>query len=154
MTQTKIFTISGFKKFQKELEDLKTSQRQKIIKQIQRAQEHGDLTENAEYADAKDTLRILEDKIEKMEGTIKNAKVADENHKDTSKVSIGSTVKLTCGKKKRVLTIVGAHEADPAQGKISNESPIGQALLGKRKDDRVQIKIPTGTLDCKILEIE
>ncbi len=133
----------GLQKLREELEEMVTVKRPEIAQRIHDAKEHGDLTENAEYEDAKNEQAFVEGRIQTLEVLIKNATIIDENH-STDFVVIGSTVKLKGDHGTETYTIVGSAEADPSQGKISNESPVGRALLGKKKGDKVVVQVPAG----------
>lgn len=144
-------TKEGLTELRDQLTDLKTVRRREIAEAIHAAKEQGDLSENAEYQHAKDEQRRIEEKIADLETTIKHARII--TAADTTQVSVGNTVTLKFDGKKKTYTIVGSNEADPLQGRISNESPIGQALLNKKKGDSVSIPTPIGEKDCKIIDI-
>ncbi|MBI3255937.1 MAG: transcription elongation factor GreA [Candidatus Andersenbacteria bacterium] len=144
-------TREGLIELQEKLHGLKTVRRREIAEAIHTAKEQGDLSENAEYASAKEEQNRIESEIAELETTIKSAEVITKA--DTGTVSIGNTVTLDCDGKEKVYRIVGSNEADPLQGKISNESPMGQALLGKGKGEKVSIPTPTGAKDCKVKKI-
>lgn len=144
----------GLEKAKQELENLKSIERPEIIERIARARELGDLSENAEYHDARERQSFIEGKIQELESLIKNAMVI-EAHTKSSTVGVGSTVHATCdnGQKMKYM-IVGHSEADPASGKISNDSPLGMAFIGKAVGHEFEINIPAGKLKCKIDAIE
>lgn len=144
-------TKEGLTELQDKLHQLKTVRRREIAEAIQTAKEQGDLSENAEYATAKEEQTKIEHEIAELEATLKNAQVI--RKANNGKVSIGSTVKLDCEGQKREYRIVGVTEADPLSGKISNESPMGEALIGTKKGDRVSIPTPAGNKDCKVMDI-
>jgi transcription elongation factor GreA len=144
-------TKEGLTELRAELHDLKTKTRREIAEAIHAAKEQGDLSENAEYQQAKDEQRRIEEKIAELETTIKHARII--TSATTSEVSIGNTVTLKFDGQKKTYQIVGSNEADPRQGRISNESPIGRALLHKKKGDTVSIPTPVGEKDCKVIEI-
>ena len=144
-------TKEGLAELQEKLVTLKTARRREIAEAIHTAKEQGDLSENAEYSSAKDEQNRIEQEIAEIETTIKNAEVIKKA--DTNSVSIGNTVTLSCAGKERVYRIVGSNEADPLEGKISNESPMGQALLGLQKDAQVSIPTPAGNKECVIKDI-
>lgn len=145
-------TKEGLTELQDKLHQLKTVRRREIAEAIQTAKEQGDLSENAEYASAKEEQTKIEQEIAELEVTLKHAQVIK---KPTSgKVSIGSTVKLDCDGQKREYRIVGSNEADPLAGKISNESPMGEALLGAKKGEQISIPTPAGNKDCKVIDIK
>ncbi len=139
---------------QKELEELKTTKRQEISKKIEDAKKFGDLSENAEYMEAKEAQELNERKIAEMEALIKNA-VLIKKTKDTGEVQVGSTIEVqTDSGKKREFSIVGSAEADPASGKVSNQSPIGSAFLGRKEGETVEVQTPGGVTKYKILSIK
>ncbi|MEK6721536.1 MAG: transcription elongation factor GreA [Chloroflexota bacterium] len=133
----------GLKKLREELEEMVTAKRTEVAQRIHDAKEHGDLSENAEYEDAKNEQAFVEGRIQTLEALIKNATLIDEHH-STDFVQIGSTVKVKSDDGTETYTIVGSAEADPAQGKISNESPVGRSLLGRKKGDRIVVTVPAG----------
>lgn len=145
-------TKEGYEDLQTKLQELKTTRRREVAEAIHTAKEQGDLSENAEYVSAKEEQRRLEEEISELESTLKHATLIKKS--SNGNVSVGSTVKLDCDGKERVYMIVGSSEADPLEGKISNESPMGQALLGKAKGEQVSIPTPAGERDCKIKSIE
>lgn len=139
-----VLTPEGKKKLEEELEYLETTKRAEVGERIKVAREFGDISENSEYDDAKNEQAWMESRILEITDILSNAVVADAP-KRSSKVTIGSTVTLlTPQGKERVLTIVGSAEADPENGKISNESPVGAAIIGRKKDDTVVTEGPTG----------
>lgn len=148
----RIVTKEGLKKLQDELEDRKTRLRQEIAQAIKEAKEQGDLSENAEYSEAKHQQNENESRIAELEMQIKDSVVADTNG-GTSTVQVGSRVKVKTGSMEMQFTIVGSNEADPSQGKISNESPIGKAFLGHAKDDKVEVETPSGKMTYAIMEV-
>jgi len=145
-------TKEGFKELQDKLHELKTVRRREIAEAIHTAKEQGDLSENAEYVNAKEEQRRIETKIADLETTIKHAQVIKKA--DTDEVSVGNLVKLNCNGSEISYRIVGSNEADPLASKISNESPMGQALMGCKKGEKVSIPTPAGDKDCEIIEIE
>jgi transcription elongation factor GreA len=147
-------TRDGLEKIKQELEQLINVERKKIARRIQEAKELGDLSENAEYSSAKEDQAFLEMKIAELENTIKLAEVIDTSGQPTGIINVGSRVKFSDenGKVKEYV-IVGSREADPSQGRISNESPIGRAFLGKKKGEIVEFNAPKGIVKFKILEI-
>ena len=142
----------GLQKLRAELEEMTNVRRPEIADRIHDAKEHGDLTENAEYEDAKNEQAFVEGRIQTLEALIKNAVLIDENH-STDHVQIGSTVKVSGPDGSQSFTIVGSTEAKPAEGRISNESPVGRALLGRKKGESVTVSVPAGDLDYKIVSI-
>ncbi|MEA1936642.1 MAG: transcription elongation factor GreA [Patescibacteria group bacterium] len=147
-------TAEGLEKLKEELSYLKITKRQEIAKRIQVAKELGDLSENAEYSEAKEQQALNETKIAEMEKTLKNAEMIDDRHSRSNLVQIGSTIKVKNGKAERVLTIVGSNEADPAEGKISNESPLAISFLGHKAGDSVKVETPKGEVEYEIVEVK
>ena len=150
-----LLTYEGLKKLEAELQDLKVVQRKEIAQKIKEAREQGDLSENAEYDAAKDEQRDIEARIEELEKILKNAEVVVEEEADLDKVSIGCSVKiLDCEFDEELeYKIVGSTEANSLKGKISNESPVGKALLGKQVGDTVTVETPAGEFSYKVLSI-
>ncbi len=130
---------------QVELHDLKTVKRREVADRIEVAKALGDLSENAEYHEAKDAMIMLETRIFELDELLKNARVIDEGATSDGVVRVGSGVEVEVNGRQRTFQIVGSNEADPANGKISNESPIGSALIGARKGDKVSVSTPAGT---------
>ena len=155
MEKKNILTYEGLKKLEDELEDLKVVKRKEVSQKIKEAREQGDLSENAEYDAAKDEQRDIETRIEEIEKILKNSEVVLEEEADSDKVSIGCMVKiLDCEYDEELeYKIVGSTEAISLKGKISNESPVGRALIGKAVGDSVTIETQVGELTYKILEI-
>ena len=155
MEKKNILTYEGLKKLEDELEDLKVVKRKEVAAKIKEAREQGDLSENAEYDAAKDEQRDIETRIEEIEKILKNSEVVLEEEADSDKVSIGCMVKiLDCEYDEELeYKIVGSTEANSLKGKISNESPVGRALIGKAVGDSVTIETQVGELTYKILEI-
>ena len=142
----------GLEKLRTELDEMVSVKRPEVANRIHDAKEHGDLSENAEYEDAKNEQAFVEGRIQTLEALIKNATIIDENH-STDHVQIGSTVAVESPDGKERFTIVGSAEAKPAEGRISNESPVGRALLGKKKGEKVVVKVPAGDFTYKITSI-
>jgi transcription elongation factor GreA len=142
----------GLDKLREELNEMVTVRRAEVAARIQEAKEHGDITENAEYEDAKNEQAFVEGRIQTLSALIKNAVIIDE-HASTAFVGIGSTVDVESEDGKETFRIVGSAEANPAEGRISNESPVGRALLGHRKGDKVQVSVPAGSWTYKIVGI-
>lgn len=154
MSQETLLTIEGLKELEAELEQLKTEGRKEAAEKIKVARSFGDLSENAEYDEAMSDQAKLEARISEIEYIIKNSRVLDVDTLGTENVHIGSTVKIVDKKKKEyTYTIVGFAQADPAVGKISDESPVGKALIGHEVGDKVVVEVPSGTLQFKITEI-
>ncbi|PIU02029.1 transcription elongation factor GreA [bacterium (Candidatus Torokbacteria) CG09_land_8_20_14_0_10_42_11] len=148
----KYLTAEGLEKLKEKLVHLKTVKRREIAERIKTAKELGDLSENAEYQDAKDEQAFNEGEVFEIGRTIKNAVVIGKNTQ-MNIVEVGNTIKVKNGASEKEFTIVGSNEADPTSGMISNESPIGQALLGKKRGDEVEVATPGGKIKYKILEI-
>ena len=155
-TKKNILTYEGLKRYEEELQDLKVVKRREVAQKIKEAREQGDLSENAEYDAAKDEQRDIEARIEELEKILKNAEVVDEDEVDLEKINIGCKVKILdmeyneeCEYK-----IVGSTEANSLKGKISNESPVGKALIGKRQGDVITVETPAGSFQYKVLEIQ
>ena len=150
-----ILTSKGMQALEDELQDLKVVKRKEIAQKIKEAREQGDLSENAEYDAAKDEQRFMEARIEELEKIIKNAEVIDESAYDKDTVSIGSTIKFYDEEFDEELEyrIVGSTESDILKGLISNESPLGKALIGAKVGETVQVESPDGFSRYKILEI-
>lgn len=153
-TKKNFVTEDGLKKMQDELDMLKTSKRKEIAERIADAKELGDLSENAEYIEAKEEQGFVESRIIELEQMLKNIEVIA-HRKNTHTVQIGSTVEVKNleTKAKMKYTIVGSSEADPSSAKISNESPFGQAFLGKTTGDTAVVKTPSGEIQFEILSI-
>ena len=157
MSQTKknIMTYEGIKKLEEELEYLKTVRRKEITEKIKVALGYGDLSEISEYDEAKNDQAFNEGRIIQLENMLKNAVVVDDSEIPTDKVSVGSIVKVMDYEfdEEVEYAIVGSAEADPMNFKISNESPVGSALLGKKVGDVVEVTVPSGVSKFEILEI-
>ena len=157
MSQAKkfIMTYEGVKKLEEELEYLKTVKRKEITEKIKVALGYGDLSENSEYDEAKNDQAFTEGRIIQLENMLKNAVVVDESEIPKDKVSVGSIVKVMDYEfdEEVEYTIVGSAEADPMNFKISNESPVGSALLGKKVGDVVEVAVPSGVIKFEVLEI-
>ena len=150
-----LLTEEGYKKMEAELEKLKTETRTEIAERIKVALGFGDLSENSEYDEAKNAQAENEDKIAELEAKLRFAKIIDDSEIDTKKVQVGNTVKVLDMEfdEEVEYTIVGTTEADITQNKISNESPIGSALLGAKKNQVVEVQVPAGVSKYKILSI-
>lgn len=155
MTEIKYYTQEGLDKLQEELQKLISVERPSISKQIAEARDKGDLSENAEYAAAKEAQSMLELKISKLQDMISNARLLDESKLDSTKILIFSTVKLKNTQNDSVViyTLVPENEANVKLGKISVNSPISKGLLGKSIGDKVEITVPAGTVAFEIIEI-
>ena len=151
-----ILTYAGLKQYEDELHNLKVVKRKEVAQKIKEAREQGDLSENAEYDAAKDEQRDIELRIEELEKLLKNAEVVVEEEIDLEKINIGCKVKVyeIDEEEEMEFRIVGSTEANSLQNKISNESPVGQALLGKKVGDVVDVETQVGVIQYKILEIQ
>ena len=152
----KLLTYAGLKALEEELENLKVVKRKEVAAKIKEAREQGDLSENAEYDAAKDEQRDIEARIEEIEKILKNAEVVVEDDVDSDKINVGCTVKLYDEEFEEEIEykIVGSTEANSLQGKISNESPVGKALIGAHTGDVVEVEMPAGIMKYKVLEIQ
>jgi len=146
-------TKSGLEKLQEELEYLKKVKMPEIVERIARAKELSDLSENAEYQDAKDEQGFVAGRIVELENLIHKSQLI-QNNENKGVVNIGSTISVRCGEQSYQYTIVGSNEADPSKGLISNESPIGRAFLGCKIGDKVTVRVPKGDMECEVLEIK
>ncbi|NLL81638.1 MAG: transcription elongation factor GreA [Tissierellia bacterium] len=156
MAEKDVFlTVQGLEKLEKELENLKTIQRREVADKIKVALSFGDISENSEYDQAKNEQAQLEERIIKLENTLRNAKIIDEDDISTDVVSVGSKVEVLDVEydEKMKYIIVGSAEADPFEGKISNQSPVGNALIGGKTGDEVDVHVPDGIIKYKILSI-
>jgi transcription elongation factor GreA len=151
-----ILTPEGYEKLKQEIEVLSNDRRREVADRIRVAREFGDITENAEYDDAKNEQAMLEHKIAQLEDRLVNARVIRSGDVDLSVVSVGAKVRLrdVDANKTVEYTIVGSAEADPAESKLSNESPVGRAIIGKKKGETVEVTAPRGSLKYKILDIK
>jgi transcription elongation factor GreA len=151
-----ILTPEGYEKLKHEIEHLSTVKRREVAERIRVAREFGDIQENAEYDDAKNEQMLLEHRIATLEDRLRNARVIDVGDITTDVVSVGSHVRLrdVDARKTFEYTIVGSAEANPAENKLSNESPVGKALIGRKKGETVEVTAPRGALKFKILEIK
>jgi transcription elongation factor GreA len=152
----KLLTYAGLKKLEDELHDLKVNKRKEVAGKIKEAREQGDLSENAEYDAAKDEQRDIEARIEEIEKILKNAEVVVEDEVDVGKINVGCTVKVfdVEFEEEMEFKIVGSSEANSLQGKISNESPVGRALIGRRVGDKVSVETQAGIVEYEVLEIQ
>lgn len=147
-----VLTAEGLSKLQNELDELKAVHRKEVNDRIRAAKEYGDLSENAEYEDAKQEQAFIEGRILKLEGMIRNARLIDESDYSADEVHLGATVKVKDVKNSGSyeFNIVGSAEADPANQRISNESPLGRALLGHKKGDTVDVSTPRGVVKYRV----
>ncbi len=151
-----ILTPEGFKKLKAEIEYLSSAKRREVADRIRIAREFGDIAENAEYDDAKNEQALLEHRIAVLEERLRAARVIEKKEISKDVVSIGSHVKLRDMDAKQTVEyhIVGSAEANPAEYKLSNESPVGKAIIGKKKGEVVEVSAPRGALKFKIMEIK
>ena len=151
-----ILTPEGYEKLKAEIEHLSTDKRREVADRIRVARQFGDISENAEYDDAKNEQAMLEHKIALLEERLVNARVIETDDVDLSVVSIGAKVRLrdVDANKTVEYIIVGSAEANPAESKLSNESPVGKAIIGHKKGETVEVSAPRGSLKFKILDIK
>ena len=156
MDKKNILTYEGLKKLEDELENLKVVRRKEVSQKIKEAREQGDLSENAEYDAAKDAQRDIEARIEQIEKILKNAEVVVEDEVDLDKISVGCVVKVLDVEydEEEEFKLVGSSEANSLNGKISNESPVGKALIGARVGDTIKVETQAGEIEYKVLEIQ
>ena len=150
-----ILTYEGLKRYEEELHDLKVYKRKEVAQKIKEAREQGDLSENAEYDAAKDEQRDIEARITELENILKNVEVVVEDEVSSDKINIGCTVRILDleYKEEETYKIVGSTEANSLKGKISNESPVGRALIGSQVGDTVSVETPGGLVQYDVLEI-
>ena len=156
MAQEIKMSASGLKAMQDELEYLKTVRRKELAEEIKEARSHGDLSENSEYDEAKNTQGLVENRITELEQMVKNAVIIDESELSVDNVSVGThvSIKMTGDDEAEEYDIVGRTEADPLNGKISDESPVGHALLGKAVGEKAEVLLPSGaTVEYEVLAI-
>ena len=155
-SQEVFLTAEGFKKLEEKLENLKTVRRKEVAARIKQAIDFGDLSENSEYDDAKNEQAFIEGSIVELEDKLAHAKIIEEEESGAKKVSMGCTVVLEDVEygENMVYSIVGSMEADPMENKISNESPVGEAILGKTVGSVVDVEAPVGTIQYKIIDIK
>ncbi len=149
--QTQYMTLEKLEELKVELQNLKLKELPKIAKRIDDARQMGDLSENAEYHQAREDMAWMQSRVKEIEAILDNAEIITTG--GTATVELGSFIIVKVNNEKREYTIVGAQEADPASGRISNESPLGNAFLGRKKGDRVDIKLPSGVQEYKIIEV-
>jgi transcription elongation factor GreA len=151
-----ILTAEGYKKLQQEIEHLSTEKRREVAERIRVAREFGDIAENAEYDDAKNEQAHLEARIAMLEERLKNARVVTKREIKSGEVSIGTKVRLRDMDANQTVEyhIVGSAEADPAEQKLSNESPVGKAIMGRKKGEVVEVAAPRGKMKFKIMDIK
>jgi transcription elongation factor GreA len=151
-----ILTPEGYEKLKSEIEYLSTEKRRDIAERIRAAREFGDIQENAEYDDVKNEQAMLENRIATLEQRLRDARVIDKSEVSSDAVSIGSRVRLRDLEVGKTIEyhIVGSAEANPAENKLSNESPVGRAIMGRKKGETVEVAAPRGTLKFKVMEIK
>ncbi len=151
-----ILTPEGYEKLKSEIQHLSNDKRREVADRIRVARDFGDISENAEYDDAKNEQAMLEHKLAQLEERLVHARVIESGDVDLSVVSIGAKVRLRDVDAKQTVeyVIVGSAEADPAESKLSNESPVGKAIIGKKKGETVEVAAPRGALKFKIMGIE
>lgn len=150
-----LMTYEGLKKLEDELQNLKVVRRKEVAQKIKEAREQGDLSENAEYDAAKDEQRDIEARIEEIEKILKNAEVADDDHTTKGTINLGSTVTVLDMEfdEEIEFKLVGSTEAKSLENKISNESPLGKALIGKKAGDTITAETPAGEMTYKIINV-
>ena len=154
MNNEYLITKEGLKKLKEELEDMKTRQRDELSKRLRFAIQQGDLSENADYHKAKEDQAFLEGRIREYEETVAGAKIIDGSN-NNGVIDVGSHITIQEGSyPEERYHMVGAREANPMEGRISNESPIGKALLGRKAGDTVTVETPGGAMELKILSVE
>ena len=151
-----ILTYEGLKKLEDEIQDLKVNKRREVAQKIKEAREQGDLSENAAYDAAKDEQRDIEARIEEIEKILKNAEVVTDEEIDLDKINVGCIVKVLDMEYEDEIDfkIVGSTEANSLENKISNESPVGRELIGKKKNDIINVETPNGVASYKVLDIK
>ena len=158
MAEEKTFpmTLEGKQKLEEELEDLKMKRRPEVIKRIKIARSYGDLSENSEYESAKDEQAFVEGRISQIENMLQYAEIIDNEDVDKDEVSMGRkvTIKELPDEEPESYQIVGESESDPFNGKISNESPLGAALIGKKKGDTVKVEAPVGEIEYTVVSVK
>ena len=153
MSKKYLLTAEGLQKMQEELKTLINDKRKEVIERIREAAAHGDLSENADYAQAREEQSFIEGRIQEIEDIIKNAEIITTgNHGNV--ITIGSTVTVKASGHEKKYAIVGSNEANPKEGKISNESLVGKALLGRKVNEKFKISTPAGEMDYEIVTIE
>ncbi len=155
MAKQTIITDEGLRRLEEELEDLKTVKRKEIAEKIKVALSFGDLSENSEYDEAKNEQAIIEGRIAEIENQLKNVRVLDESELNTEVVHVGSKIRIreTGTTQEETYKIVGSTEADPINGRISDESPVGKSMLGHSVGDVVEVLIPSGAVSYELIEI-
>jgi transcription elongation factor GreA len=149
-----VLTREGFEKLKAEIEEMQTVRRHEVAERIKEAREFGDISENSEYDDAKNEQAMLEARIATLEERLRDATVIETDEISTDVVALGSTVDLETPAGKATYQVVGSAESDPDQARLSNESPIGRAIMGKKKGETVDVVTPSGPIKVKILKIK
>jgi transcription elongation factor GreA len=155
-TKKKIYvTKQGLEELKKELQDLEKVKRPQVLERVSQARAMGDLSENSEYTAAREELSLIDSRSEELQEMLKHAEIIDEekNGKQSSGVQLGSRVTVKINGKKEIFELVGEWEADPAEKKISHESPLGKALIGKALNDKIEVEAPAGKILYHIVEI-
>lgn len=153
MSKKYLLTPEGLEKLNQELKELLTKKRPDVIERIREAAAHGDLSENADYAQAREEQSFIEGRIAEIEDIVKNAEIITTNGRGNT-VTVGSTVTVKTGGAEKKYTIVGSNEANPKEGKISNESTVGTALLGKKIGEKFKVTAPAGEMEYEVICIE
>jgi transcription elongation factor GreA len=153
MSKKYLLTPDGLHKLNEELKELINKKRPDVIERIREAASHGDLSENADYAQAREEQSFIEGRIMEIEDIIKNAEIISKNGHGST-VTIGSTVTVKVSDQQKKYTIVGSNEANPHEGKISNESAVGKALLGRKVGEKFSVSAPAGEMEYEIISIE
>jgi transcription elongation factor GreA len=149
-----VLTREGFEKLKAEIEDLSTVRRREVAERIKEAREFGDISENSEYDDAKNEQAMLEAKIAQLEERLRDATVIDADDVSTDVVALGSMVTIETPAGKATYQLVGSAESDPDENRLSNESPVGRAILGRKKGETVDVVTPGGSIKVKIVTIK
>lgn len=150
--QTAVLTREGYERIRRELDELKNVKRKEVAQRLQEAKELGDLSENAEYVEAKNEQSFIEGRVVELENLLKTATIVD-SPSDAHAVHVGSTITVRGHRGERSFTIVGSNEADPVNGKISNESPFGKASIGKEVGSTITVEAPTGKTEYQLVAI-
>lgn len=154
MNTKKIFlTKKGLEDLQNENDELVKKRRPEVVERLSAAREMGDLSENSEYIAAKEELAFIDGRIEELEGVLRQVELISDGNHQTQAVGLGSQVVVTIGDKKETFTVVGEWEADPTEKKISHESPLGKALIGKTVGDEIEVEAPAGKMLYKVVSI-
>lgn len=156
MEREVVLTEDGYNMLKEEIEHLSTVKRREVAERIKEAREFGDISENSEYDDAKNEQAQLEARILQLEQQLRNARVVDAEHVSTESVSIGArvTLKDLATKKNTEFALVGSAEADPRSQRLSSESPLGKAVIGKKKGEKITVTTPRGSLEYQIMKIQ